>query len=381
MRLRGPVACRWLIAAGTGSVLGGLIALAALGGCGGSADGGLQPVLTTLTMAPQVLTLQLGQSRQLSVAGSDQNGEPIGFTASWSVEGGVGTVNPGRERNATTCTCRFSATTVGTGSVVATADAVTARCTVTVTEAGGGGGGDGTLTNLFFLHHSTGEGFVDEGDMRGYIDAYNAANATSYELWDHGYNGEGLRDAEGVWTGTSYQIPDDNTDPDGLHRLWTTDNGARDAILENHQVIAFKSCFPASAIRDDDRLDEYKAWYRGIRDFCDTRPDRLFIVMSTPLLHRLSTNLTEADNARAFANWLKSGEYLSGHPNVVCFDLFDMLAHPDDGGVRRNMLRWEYEAAHNDGDSHPNQAANEVVGPALAQFMIDAAEAYSPPGG
>ena len=37
----------------------------------------------------------------------------------------------------------------------------------------------------------------------------------------------------------------------------------------------------------------------------------------------LKPDATEADNARAFANWLKSATYLSGHPNVVCFDLFD----------------------------------------------------------
>ena len=103
--------------------------------------------------------------------------------------------------------------------------------------------------------------------------------------------------------------------------------------------------------------------------------------MSTPPLHRLSTNTTEADNARAFANWLKSADYLASHPNVVCYDLFDRLAKADDGSPTANTLRYEYELSHGDGDSHPNATANAVIGPSLAGFMIQAAQAYAPPGG
>ncbi len=369
------------VAAAVVAGVGLLLAVGLMVGCG-SEDGGIIPALTTLAIAPTQAAVQVGQSRQIQVSGFDQNGDPIGFTATWSVEGGIGTITPGGEVGATVCTCRFNATSAGGGAVVARVGGLVARCNITVTEdGGGGGGGGGEFANLFFLHHSTGSGFVEEGDMRGVIAAHNATQGTGYEFWDHGYNGDGLRNAAGVWTGTSYQIPGDNTDPDGLHALWTTDNAARTAILANHEVIAFKSCFPASAVGSQATLTQYKAWYRAMRDFFDTRPDRLFVVMSTPPLHRLATNLTEADNARAFANWLGSDDYLAGHPNVVCFDLFDMLSHADDGLVRRNMLRWEYEGAHNDSDSHPNQAANEAVGPALAQFLIDAAEAYASSGG
>jgi hypothetical protein len=262
---------------------------------------------------------------------------------------------------------------------------------------GGGGGGGATpgpqagptpsasssthgLTNLFFLHHSVGDGLVVEGGMRERVTAYNAQNGASFVLWDHGYNGDGLRNAAGAFTGTNYDIPDDNTDPEYLHRLWTSSEGGcvmcRTRILTNHQVIAFKSCFPNSAIDDASMLDQYKAWYVSMRGVFDTRPDRVFVVMSTPPLHRLSTDPVQAKNARTFATWLCSPEYLSGHPNVACFDLFDQLAARDDGSATANMLRREYEQSPDDGDSHPNAAANQAVGPRFADFLCQTAARY-----
>jgi hypothetical protein len=285
------------------------------------------------------------------------------------VTGGIGTVAAG----ATSASCEFTATALGSGAVRAVDGSVVGQATVNVVAGGGG-----ALTNLFFLHHSTGNGIIEEGSVRTHIANYNTTNGTGYEFWDHGYNDEGQRNASGTWTGVSYNIPDDNTDPDGLHTLWTTDNSARTTIMANHQVIAFKSCFPASAIPDAETLAQYQTWYLAMRNYFDAHTDHLFVVMSTPPLHRLATDTTEADNARAFANWLKSPTYLSGHPNVVCFDLFDALARADDGSATRNMLRYEYELAHDSDNSHPNTLANQTVGPLFAQFLIDAAAAYSP---
>ncbi len=232
------------------------------------------------------------------------------------------------------------------------------------------------LRNLFFLHHSTGDGIILQGHMRRHIGDYNTAHATHFKFWDHGYNADGLRDPRGHFTGTSYNIPDDNTDPDGLWQLWTSQGAAyvqcRNLILDHHGVIAFKSCFPASAIPDPATLNQRKQWYLAMRNFFDTRPDKVFVVMSTPPLHRLATNSTEANNARRFARWLKSSTYLNGHPNVFCFDLFNHLAAPDDGSPTANMLRYEYEQSHSSDDSHPNRRANRTVGPILAQALINA---------
>ena len=232
-------------------------------------------------------------------------------------------------------------------------------------------------SNLFFLHHSVGDGLVVEGEMRNEIEAVNAANGTAFELWDHGYNWEGLRDPWGTYTGTSYEVPGDNTDVEGLYWLWTSNEdewaACRRQILDNHGVIAFKSCFPNSAIPDAATLAQYKQWYLAMRDVFDVHTDRRFVVMSTPPLHRLSTDDAEAANARAFASWLCSAEYVGGHANVACFDLFDHLAAPDDGSATANRLRYAYEMDHGDGDSHPNAVANQTVGPELARFLCQVA--------
>jgi hypothetical protein len=239
---------------------------------------------------------------------------------------------------------------------------------LTLTESGSGG----DFTNLFFLHHSTGEGIIN-GGVRDAIDNFNAVHSTSFEFWDHGYNYDGLFDAAGNPAGC-YDIPGDNTDPDGLHYLWTSAEAeaadCRDLILANHDVIAFKSCFPASDIWDAAELQERKDWYLAMRDFFDTRTDRLFVVLSTPPLHPDVTTADNAARARQFADWLKSGDYLAGHPNVVCFDLFDQLASDgSDGPV--NTLRTSYQPE--EVDSHPNETGNQAVAPVFANFLCDTA--------
>jgi hypothetical protein len=113
-----------------------------------------------------------------------------------------------------------------------------------------------------------------------------------------------------------------------------------------------------------------------MRSYFDAHTDHLFVVMPPPPLHRLDTNATQAANARAFATWLASSAYLSGHPNVRCFNLFDQLANPNDGSATANMLRQAYEGSPTDPDSHPNAAADQVVGPALANLLCQEASGY-----
>jgi hypothetical protein len=232
----------------------------------------------------------------------------------------------------------------------------------------------GGNVNIFFLHHSTGRNLINEGDMRGVLEDYNQDFGVNLEFWDHDYNYIGLRDEGGDLLGYDYDIPGDNTDPDGLHYLWTTGNAARDSLIHNHDVIAFKSCYPASAIGSDTELETRKAWYREMRAVFDQHPDKVFVVVSQPPLHRLNTNTAEADRARAFANWLMSDEYLAGHANVVGFDLFDRLAEPaSDGYSTRNRLRYEYERSHTSSDSHPNELANQTVGPVFMGYLANVA--------
>jgi len=254
----------------------------------------------------------------------------------------------------------------GLWSVKHLAHAVADRGTITAQSRG-------EYTNVIFLHHSTGANLIAEGGVREIL------TQAGYDFWDHNYNATGLQDPGGELVGYSYGIPGDNTDPDGLARLfdqrvypWPLN--ALSGLLQ-HEIIVFKSCFPASQISSDAQLEQYRAWYLGMRDVMDDHPDRVFVVVSPPPLHPAATDPAAAARARAFAEWLTSEAYLGGHPNVYAFDLFDHLAESDPASPEVNMLRTAYRPEGV--DSHPNQTANAAVGPAFAEAIMQAGHSYA----
>lgn len=225
--------------------------------------------------------------------------------------------------------------------------------------------------DVIFLHHSVGRNLIAQGNVREKL------SEAGYHFWDHDYNYPGLTDPQGQLTGYSYNFPNDNTDPDGLYWLfmqpaYNLPINSLSALLQ-HNVIVFKSCFPASGVKSDAVLKQRKQWYLKMRDKMDQHLDKLFIVATSPPLNPAETNSQEATRARAFADWLKSDEYLQGHPNIVTFDLFDRLAEGKPQATDFNMLRQEYRAGT---DSHPNQLGNETVGPIFAAFIAQAADRY-----
>jgi hypothetical protein len=229
----------------------------------------------------------------------------------------------------------------------------------------------GEYTNVIFLHHSTGHNLIEQGGIR------ERFSEAGFDFWDHGYNAQGLRRPDGSYTGYSYRVPRDNTDPDGLaeifaQRVYPLPLNVLSGLLQ-HEVIAFKSCFPVSHVSSNEQLEQYKSYYLHMRDVMDNRPDHVFIVMSPPPLNPAATGSEAANRARGFADWLKSDEYLSGHPNVFTFDFFSHLAEDEAAAPDHNMLRVEYREGQ---DSHPNQEANKVVGPLFVDFVIDSVESY-----
>lgn len=225
-------------------------------------------------------------------------------------------------------------------------------------------GGD-EPSNIIFLHHSTGENLVEQGQVRTIL------TQKGYQFWDHGYNETGLRGPDGKLLEYNYGIPDDNTNPGGFYRIFQQAElplplNAYSGLLQ-HDVIVFKSCFrPANNIRSDEQLTQYKAWYKEMRTEMASHPEKVFIIVTPPPLNPAETNTDEARRARDFANWLKSEEYLEGHANIYTFDYFDRLAESDPASPEHNMLRIDFR----DGDdSHPNYFANETMGPVFADFI------------
>jgi hypothetical protein len=232
---------------------------------------------------------------------------------------------------------------------------------------------DGSYSNVIFLHHSTGLLLIEQGNVRSLL------SDLGYQFWDHGTNQGGLIRPDGTSTGSSYHIPGyrgrGNTDVDGLVKLFTQPvtqppSNAFSRLLQ-HEVIAVKSCFPNSAISSDRMQAQFQSWYLQMRDVMDQHPDHIFILVTSPPLHPLATNAGESRRARAITNWLKSNDYLAGHPNVFVFDFFDLLADPS-----TNTLRAKYQLKLDEADSHPNNLANERIGPLFVKFIDETVQTY-----
>jgi hypothetical protein len=231
-----------------------------------------------------------------------------------------------------------------------------------------------TFRKVIFLHHSTGQGLIEQGDLRQRV------SALGYEFYDHGYNDEGLTLANGQSANMNFSIPDDNTDPDGFNVLFaqpvTTPPTNAFSHLMQYDVLAFKSCFPTSNIESNQQLEEYKTYYRNIRVVTDRYPNKIFIVVTPPPNTPAETNSQNAARARAWANWLKSPEYVSGHPNLFTFDFFNLLAESNPSARDYNMLRAAYRPG-DPHDSHPNARANREIAPQLADFIAQAIRTYA----
>lgn len=248
---------------------------------------------------------------------------------------------------------------------------------------------------IIFVHHSTGRILVRDGGVRNLITKLNEEAGTNYELWDHDYNAVGLTDAGGNKTGQSYDMPSDNTNPDGFDTLFNQpvhdppDNAL--SHLLRYDVIVFKPCFPVCAIRSDAQLEQYKRHYISVRRAIERYPGRLFIAMTPPPLASLPivspfvpsseqwTTPADARRARAFARWMVSPEFSAGVPNLKVFDLFDMLAGPEGAGRGANSLRAEYRSGKRGViglDSHPNPRAARVFAPAFVDFLHKSIEEF-----
>jgi hypothetical protein len=223
---------------------------------------------------------------------------------------------------------------------------------------------------IIFLHHSCGHDLIEHGGVR------EGLTALGYEFYDHGYNDDGLRLADGSYTGTDFDVPGDNTDPDGIAEIFAQplhdppDNTF--SHLMGYDVIAFKSCYPTSNIWGDEHLAELKSYYLAVRDRMDQYPDKIFIVVTQPPQVPGASDLEEAVRARALADWLKSDEFLAAHPNVFTFDFFGYLAGED------NFLRADYR--FDDYDGHPNERANQEIGPLFVEFIDGAIRGYEAGG-
>jgi hypothetical protein len=220
---------------------------------------------------------------------------------------------------------------------------------------------------LIFIHHSTGENWLGDGNGRLGITLRNNKYFVSDTNYGWGPNASSLGGPIGDYT--------------DIGHWWTWFRGGqRDAFMNalfaesdqhssysrlandpggENEIIMFKSCFPNSHIsgkrgdppttgnnplRGQGAGSQYmtvanvKGIYRDLLGYFSMRQDKLFVLVVTPPLVKKATDAAHAANARAVANWLvKSWLKDYDHANVAVFDFYNVLTS-NGGGPRKNDL-------------------------------------------
>jgi len=245
---------------------------------------------------------------------------------------------------------------------------------------------------LIFLHHSTGGHWladVGENDFAGglgeglmdsnyfvsgtnyswTVNGNDIGNRTDIGHWQEWFNGEN-RDE---YMDAVYNEFDQNVQGDAEWIFFGNYKRMSDPDpTQENEIIVFKSCFPNSHLAGspsdsptigDNPLWGKDAWagdkfmtisnvkgvYIDLLDYFESRPDKLFIVITAPPLVKYDksqkTDAEHAANARAFNRWLLN-EWLADYPhkNVAIFDFYNVLTS-NGGGSHHNDV-WLEEGNH-----------------------------------
>jgi hypothetical protein len=251
-----------------------------------------------------------------------------------------------------------------------------------------------STVKLVFVHHSTGQGWL----QTGWGNLGNTLGANNYYVSDtnYGWGPSNIGDHTdiGDWW-TWFRGTNASTYTSALYAN-TQINSSYSRTLASpggeNTIIMFKSCFPNSGVggspsdaippigtnplkgnsMNDLTVGNAKGVYLDLLEYFKLHPEKMFVLVVSPPLRASDTNSTQARNARALANWLVSPTgLLNGYTanNVFVFDYYNILT----GGHHRvvgsdvehsvgpsNYLRFPT------GDSHPSAAGDRI---ATAEFV------------
>lgn len=227
-----------------------------------------------------------------------------------------------------------------------------------VVDAGPDPGKPARRLSMVWHHHSTGDELL-QGGLR------EALERNGIDFFDINYK-EAVVDGYVIGDHTDPQdFPKNFNTPKYFEVIkgWELGAGGETGKVgtsqarKQHDIIMFKSCFPASDIRDETQLESYKKWYLSLVPTFRAHPQILFVAMSTPPLVKAETTPENAARARRWARWVTT-EYPRQAPNLKVFDLFNALAIAE-GKPDQNTLVPQFATAKN--DSHPSRAGARAV--------------------
>lgn len=263
---------------------------------------------------------------------------------------------------------------------------------------------------LIFIHHSTGENWLADGN--GALGLGLMHNNYFVSDTNYGWGPDGIGDTTdiGHWY-TWFLGPARDTYMNALFSETAQASSYTRMAVDpggDNRIILFKSCFPnsnisgnpndpptvgANPLRGQDAGSMYmtvanvKGIYADLLSYFAAHQDKLFVLIVPPPLAAGDTDTTRAANARAVANWLVT-DWLDGYParNVAVFDFYNVLtsnggdANTNDAGAaagnhhryRNGAIDHSQSVAANTSaypsganDSHPTSAGNQK---ATAEF-------------
>jgi len=215
-----------------------------------------------------------------------------------------------------------------------------------------------STVKLIFIHHSTGQGWLD--DSLGRLGIVLTDNNYFVSDTNYGWGPDVIGDRTDIGNWYDWFLGPSSATYCGALYAESGNNSGYTRMADDpggdNEIIMFKSCFPNSNIYgnpgdaplpkgetnpicgqsccgDEYTVANVKGLYRDLLDYFSTRQDKLFILIVSPPLTSKSTGASEAANARAVANWLVTS-WLSSYPyaNVKVFDYFNVLT--SNGGSR-----------------------------------------------
>jgi hypothetical protein len=233
-----------------------------------------------------------------------------------------------------------------------------------------------SVVKLIFIHHSTGQNWLDDSD--GGLGLALSQNNYFVSDTNYGWGPDTIGDRTDIpnWL-EWFRSADTATFMAALYAESDTHSPYTRGTLDDpggeNEIILFKSCFPNSALEGNpDDPPSADGWltvghakyvYNQLLLYFQDHPDKLFVVITAPPL----IDGTYAANARAFNQWLMSDWFSQNHytlQNVAIFDFYNVLTGPDNHHrYYNNAIQHIFTPGMNtenypSGDDHPSKTGN-----------------------
>jgi hypothetical protein len=233
-----------------------------------------------------------------------------------------------------------------------------------------------SVVKLIFIHHSTGQNWLDESN--GGLGLALSQNNYFVSDTNYGWGPDTIGDRTDIpnWL-EWFQSMETATYMAALYAENGINSPYTRSTLEDpggeNEIILFKSCFPNSALEGNPNdspspdgwltVGHAKYVYNQLLLYFQDHPDKLFVVVTAPPL----IDGTYAANARAFNQWLMSDWLSQNHyilQNVAIFDFYNVLTGPNNhhryynGDIQHIFTPGMNTEYYPTGDDHPSKTGN-----------------------